>query len=71
MIFMTGVILFQPALTKLRVTTGQASGLPFSLDLACQLLFNFWLTFQVSYPLISPLQDELFSVEVTFSLYMN
>ena len=71
MIFMTGVILFQPAFTKLIVTTGQDSGLPFSSDLACQLLFNFWLTFQVSYPLINPLPDELFSVEVTFSLYMN
>ena len=71
MVFMTGVILFQPALTKLIVTTGQDSGLPFSSDLACQLLFNFWLRFQVSYPLINPLPDELFSVEATFSLYMN
>jgi len=51
---MTGIILFQPALTKLIVTTGQDSDLLFSSDLACQLLFNFWLTFQVSYPLIKP-----------------
>jgi len=55
MIFMTAVNdihdwcnLFQAALTKLTVTTGQDSGLPFSSDLACQLLFNFWLRFQVS-----------------------
>jgi len=47
---MTGVILFQPALTKLTVTTGQDSGLPFSSDLACQLPL---LRFQVSYPLIN------------------
>jgi len=52
MIFMTGVIIFQAALTKLTVTAGRDSGLPFSSDLACQLLFNFWLKFQISYPLI-------------------
>jgi len=49
---MTGVIIFQAALTKFTVTAGRDSGLPFSSHLACQLLFNFWLRFQVSYPLI-------------------
>jgi len=46
-------MLLQAALTKLIVTAGQDSGLPFSSDLACQLLFNFWLRFQVSYLLIN------------------
>jgi len=48
---MTGVIIFQTTLhmPKLTVTAGWDSGLPFSSDLACQLLFNFWLRFQVSY----------------------
>ena len=37
MIFTTGAIIFQTALPKLTVTAGRDSGLPFSLDLACQL----------------------------------
>jgi len=52
MIFMTAVNDIHDWCNPLPTTTGQDSGLPFSSDLACQLLFNFWLTFQVSYPLI-------------------
>ena len=56
MIFMSGVIIFQTAFT---VTAEQDNGLPFSSDLAGQLLHNFWLIFQTSYPLINPLPDKL------------
>jgi len=49
MIFLTDVIVFQKGLTKLTVTARWDSGLPFSSDLACQLLFNFLA--QISCPL--------------------
>lgn len=60
MIFITDVIVFQIALPKLTVTSGQDSDLPFSSNWACLLLLNFWLSFQASYLLINPLPDKLF-----------